>query len=295
MKCVHWLLVLSMFVVSLTGCIESLTEIVVQKDGSGFVYQASYMNIDGNPLAAALGQFGAENAKPKEVTVDEEGFAKAAGRLGEGVRLEWVKKKQNAKGWDGILAKYAFDDVTQLQLKGAGLGISHENGVIKPQENETDMTGLSERELKFDFSAGDTSELTMVLPAMTLPQQPGLSVGRSPFPGPSDQALEGDNQPPEAQLGPMMAMLGPILEGARFLIRVRVDGEIVETDASYVSKKGVVGIMDLKLADLFANKENLQVLQRLQGMEDEDAIRAALADVKGLHMELQPEVSVKFQ
>ena len=295
MRCDHRILALAPLLFCLAGCVESLTEVVVHKDGSGIVYYGSYMNANANPLGAALGQFGVENTEPKTVTIDEESFEKAASRLGKGVRLEWVKKKQNSKGWDGVLAKYAFDDVTQLQLEGGGLGISTFDGVIRPQQPEADMTGLSEKKVTFGFSPGDTSELTVDLPPMTPPQDSGLPGAPASFPDSPDNVLPGGGEPTEAQVAQMMAMMRPMLEGARFLIRVRVNGEIVDTNASHVSKNGKVALLDIKLVELIEDEENRKVLQGLQGVEDEDTIRTDLAKVKGVRMELKPEIHVKFK
>ena len=88
-----------------------------------------------------------------------------------------------------------------------------------------------------------------------------------------------------------MAMLKPMLAGARLAIAIEPAGRLVRTNSPYVTGQRVT-LVDV-LIDPLLNDDTL--LQRLQAARTPDEARAILKSVPGLKVNLDPEITIEFE
>jgi hypothetical protein len=268
------------------GCIKFLSEIKVRPDGSGTMIQTMTMNPTQmkETMEAVARQMGGEatESKPEEnkpaskeepSMFKEKDLRAKARDLGEGVTFVSAEKIETETA-AGVRVTYAFKNISLLSVNprpGAALG----------QEG----AGASAKEaLKFRFSrkANGDSLLTIVFP----PKEKGAAKKPAP-PPPPHQSAEQDAQ--------QLAVMKQIFKGMHIGMSVSIDGRIVKTNAPYVSGSTVT-LMDIDFDPLLANPQTLKALNaKMEGAEGDDSrMAAALKELPGIRVTLEPEVAVEF-
>jgi len=269
MKKLFALLVGAVTVLGLTGCFEQAGLLNVDKDGSGTLklrmYMSTQMMEQMNSLGGLAGGLGGE---PAEVPDPMEQFKSQLKEQGEASGATFVSGKdvKNKAGWSGYEATFKFADVTKLVLGEAVEG-ADDAGAGGPQ---MDMGQVKSR---FEFIKGDVATLKII----------GLDAS-----GAEDEKMSDEEM---ARMGEMLGMVKPRLAGMRATLMVRVNGEIVETNAKF--RPGNTGNqilmaelqMDKLLEDPKAFDQLLQTMKKTQA-----------ADLPGLKMEdpTRPTV-IKFK
>ena len=282
MKRFVYLAIMLAMLAPLTGCFEQLIEVVVKKDGRGYIYVASYMNTQMGGLAEGLGAAlptGAEGGG-FDLQPSKEDYKAKAAEFGEDVRLLWVKDKKNKKGWSGKLAKFEFDDINKIKIvpgdKPEGMG----------DEEKGDEEEEEKKPVTFELVPGETSMLTINIPDLEM---------KGPM-GDDDQENDGAGEAGFQQQMVMMQMMKPMLDGLRMLVRVRVEGEVVESSATHKSKKDQLAtLMDVRFGEVMADMGNLAKFQELENISDPEEAKQAMAKIKGLTVETQENVTVTFK
>src|SRR6185436_3467425 len=100
-----------------------------------------------------------------------------------------------------------------------------------------------------------------------------------------------DATPPPATGPEEMAMMKQMFKGMRILMAVDVEGKVVKTNSPYVEANRVT-IIDFDFEKLLENP-NLKSLDPIFEGSLDDA-RKSLKGVKGIKMQLDPEVNVEF-
>jgi len=214
-KLISCLIITVLFV--FTGCIDHTTVVMVNKDGSGTVTEATYLGLAMQQMmqmAAAMG--GEQNASGGLIMSEEEMKEKAA-TMGEGVTFVSSKELKKQDGSTGVKVVYSFTDINKLKLspdpdaadKGQGM-----MGANQPAPEKSDP-------ITFEFKGGGSPSLVI-----NLPQEDKTTAGE---PTPTEETPV----PPSAQ---EIAMMKQMFTGMRFKIAVGVEGAIKKTNASYVSK-----------------------------------------------------------
>jgi hypothetical protein len=253
----------------LSGCINSGTLVKVKPDGSGTIEQTMLVNAAAiKGLVAGMG--GQAQLKETPGTLNEAEFKRTAERLG--VRpVSLTPLKEN--GFEGSKAIFAFDDISKVRVdQDPQMSGSPSGAPAKPAGNSP---------IKFAFARhGATSLLTITVDEKTAAPGAKPPAGAKPTIEKMDPA--------------MMQMIKSMFQGFKVLIDVEVDGQIVKTNADYVTGSRVT-LLELDMATLFENEAALAALQSKigPGMSIAD-VRPYLKDVKGVKIN-NPNLTIEFR
>jgi len=269
MHLVGRLMVLTAAVVT-TGCLSSTTLVQVQPDGSGTIEQTLLVN----PQTARMmmGGLGADGASPS-ATFNEANLARAAERLGPGVRLLSAEPMRQGI-FEGSKALFAFDDVTTLRLD-QDTAMAGATSRLAPARGESPLS------FQFTRQPGGTSLLTVTFD--------------------ESKADTDDEDDDAAGAGPgmfsdpqMLQVLKSMFAGFRMSVDIEVGGTIVRTNADHVNGPRVT-LLELDLASLMADEAVLTDLQSRMGADMSiAALRPFLKNVRGLKFN-EPVVTIEFR
>ena len=248
------------------GCFQSATILKVNADGSGTIEQRTLITDAGLSQLRAFTIMGGGAGKDLDL-LSEQQARSLAPAIGPGVTYvsSMPIKTVDAQGRDAV---YAFSDVTQLRIseqppapggisiggRGTSAGAEHITFAFTPQP--------------------DGSRLLRIL----VPQPSILRIGMANGSGNGPVSLD--------QLG----MAKQFLAGAQLSIAVEPAGRLVRTSSPYVDGQRVT-LLDVDL-DRVLNDET--VVARLQGAKSPDEAKAALKDMPGLKINLDPEITIEF-
>jgi len=240
-----------------TGCVDGTANLRVARDGSGTLDVRAVSPADatarirtaGFPLDA-MGIGGAELLKsfaPSDAAtlVDRRALEQFARELGPGVRLVSVERVAD-KNKIGFAARYAIPDIREVRWRIAAVDGKPGSG-----------GGLG-----FDFVAGDAA-LLKVIPAEPSSRAPVVQTAAKP---PSSRLLD--------------AAMAALFEGFRLSAVLRVDGEIVRSNAAH--REGA----DVTLMSLSAAAMKGPDLWALLGMR-------SVTDAAEMHRRTPPGVKMQ--
>jgi hypothetical protein len=255
--------------VGLAGCFQNEVVINVNPDGSGTIVETFVLT----PLA--LEQMRSMQAQFSEdgeefSLIDKDELIEQAAQYGGGVRFVSAEPLKTDAG-EGYVATYAFDDVTKLDVK-----MDQAGGDSAPMGASDDGPGL-----RFDFTPGDPASLSI-----RVPQEEAMADAAEES-GMADEMAGADS----AQAEMAMEMMRAMLDGMHIRVAVAPQGTIASTDATY-REDGRIVLLDVTGDILLGDSD---VLQQLSATQDPVAARALIADVPGLKVETQEEVSVSFE
>jgi hypothetical protein len=259
MRSLRVLLLLAVAVTT-SACFQFSSLLVVKPDGSGTIEQR--MLFTQAALAqlrqlAALGG-GAQDFDP----FSEQQARDAAAALGPGVTYISSTPIDTVDGM-GREITYAFTDINSLRLDQGPpgpAGVSVQSG--------------SEDRVSFKLTRQPSGSALLII---SVPQMPIGQGAGSPLPGPASTE--------------QLAMLKPMLAGARVLIDIEPAGQLIRTSSPFVTGKRVT-LLDVNIDALF-NDETL--LGRLQAAGTPEDTKAILKSVPGLKLNLDPELTIEFQ
>jgi hypothetical protein len=245
-----------------SGCFQFSTVLTLKADGSGTIDQHILFS---QAAIAQLQQFAAPGGGQDFEPISEQQARDAATTMGPGVTYVSSSSIDTGEGV-GRDIRYAFSDVSQLHL---------DQGPPPPG-------GLPLAAQRADASDHVSFKLTRqadghALLKIAMPQLRAGGDGTSPSP----------SSPSAAQI----AMLKPLLAGARLTMAVEPDGRLIRTSSPYVTGQRVT-LADVNI-DLLLNDDTL--LQRLQSARTPDEAKAILKSVPGLEVNLDPEITIEFE
>jgi hypothetical protein len=149
-------LTLAALALGATGCMETLTHLRVERDGSGLITLQAFFSERG-PRQTSRGAAD-DNATPAAAlpTFGLDAFARLAGAFGPDVRFLDGKGIVRADGGQGFAAQYRFPDVTRVTLSpeiGDAVLAACSNRRVPP------LSGYS-----FQFEKGPAATLTVLQP-----------------------------------------------------------------------------------------------------------------------------------
>jgi hypothetical protein len=261
------------------GCLNLQTVVKVKPDGSGTLQQTLTMNPEAmegmmEAMAAQMGGKVTKSEKPsgkvekKTVpgTSEAEARAKAA-EFGEGVTFTSVVPIEKPDAM-GATLNFAFKDVSKLHINPKpdkpGKGMGAPGAADKPEDR-----------LQFRFAKAPSGnpQLTVVMGDM---KRDGAKPAATPAPA------AGSDE---------MAMMKQMFKGMRILMAVDVEGKVVKTNSPYAEGNRVT-ILDIDMDKLLANPDVKSLDPIFEGSLDD--ARKALKGVKGIKMNLEPEVQIEF-
>jgi hypothetical protein len=248
-----------------SACFQVTTLVTVNGAGGGTITQRVLF---GAEALAQVRQFAALAAGGVPQTIEavsEQQARDAAGRMGEGVTYVSSTPLFTPTG-EGREATYAFTDINQLHLE--------------PQPPApggfTGAQGL----------AGDVGRLTFALArqpdgrALLRVTVPQIVLTRNRTDRPATGRLPSPDQ---------LAQVRPIVAGARLAIAVEPAGELVGTNSAFVEGRRVT-VIDVEVDQLLTDA----TLAKLRAAQTAAEARTALADVPGVKINFEPELSIEF-
>ena len=246
-----------------SACFQFSTVLRVSGDGSGTIDQRMLFT---QAAVGQLRQFAAMTGggQPFE-PVSEQQARDAAKTMGPGVTYVSSAPIDTSDGV-GRDAHYSFTDISQLRLdqgppSPAGLGLGPSTGA-KPS-------------MSFALTHQPDGHALLTVRVPQLPLVPG-----------GTQAGPFGNMPPADQV----AMLRPMLAGARMSIAIEPEGALVRTSSPYVDGRRVT-IVDVSLDALLSDPT---LVPRLQAAKDAADAKSILRSAPDVHVNLDPELTIEF-
>ena len=267
------ILALLLATTTLTACLNSTTVVKVKPDGSGTVEQTTLVN-----TAALKGMMPGAAAKQSEgPVINREELERTAARMGKGVRLVSAEKATGDPGFEGTKAIFAFDDINQIQISQDPNMSGGTGGGARLSTEPT-----SDDPVKFKFTRGATSS---TLTINYIDRAPAGSVQPNP-------AGKGDM--PDLTNPMIMNMLKTLFQGFKINIGLEVVGNIVKTNAEYVSGPRIT-LLEMDIAELLSDESKLRALQGKLGPDSSlSEVKPYLKDIKGIKID-GPSISVEFR
>lgn len=259
---------------SLGGCLNSNTLIIVKGDGSGTIEQTMTMN----PQTAAqlqqmAGSFGGQGAAKKGGFFNEQDLRDAASKMGEGVTFVSATPIRTAQA-EGTKALYAFTDITKLRMNqkptppGGGGTLQGVPGGSAPE----DML------FRFAKTPRGTATVTAVFPEGKIDQARKTKPAAEPA------------KAPDPMQAAALAMVKQMFNGFKVSIAMQPAGRILKTNSSYVDGQRVT-LLEMDLGQLINDEATLQKLQAAGSLEE---VKRVMQGMKGVKINQDREVSVEF-
>jgi len=267
MKFIKLIILLFIPVILFSGCIKVRSNVVINKDGSGILEEQVLMS---DAVVAMMNEFMSSfqdsTSAPEEFKLfKEDELRDKASEYGEGVKYvsgEEVK----IDGWQGYEAIYSFEDLNKLKME-----TDPNTKIENPQNDEQETEYFS-----FKFIPGDIAELIIDRPDLSNEMKDDEIAVET----------ETDNQEIDDNLIKMM-------DGMSMNISLEINGEIVETNASYVDGSKVT-MLDIDFSEILKNKESLELFKK-NPPNNLDEMKAIAENISGMKVEFQKPVTIKFK
>lgn len=197
----------------------------------------------------------------EESPFNEEAMADRAATLGEGVRVASFEARE-----DGYTVVFDVDDVRQLQY-------SMPDALGESSDEAPEGVDLS-----FDFETGDPATLRVLIPK----------------PDPDKATPPDSTSAPDAQnQARMLTMMRSLFADARMSVAVEVEGDVVESNATYLDGSRVT-LFDLPFVAVF---DVLETNPQLMGDEppEPEAMLDELRTMEGVQVEAPGTIRVQFR
>ncbi len=286
--------------VSLSGCLDMEKVVHIKPDGSGFVEERMLMKRDALAMMQGMAKMAPQPGNEGGFQLlDRDRLEAEATTMGPGVTLISAEALSTPEG-EGYVARYAFADVNQLTLdQNPNQPASGEAAAqVGPPGNdagpdtapdpasgsvETGEPPVRKREaIRFDLRQGDQPVLTIRSPKQ------GKATPADATAAEAAPAALPDG--PERQMA--LQMMQQIFKGMHVAVRVEVDGEITETNASF-RDGSLVTLMDIQFDQILADPERLERLALAQP-EGIEQVKALMQDLPGVKVELNDPVQIRF-
>lgn len=256
---------------TLSGCFQVERVVTVHPDGSATIDETFLMS---KKALSAMGEaFGDTDGKKSGdfSLVKEEQLKSAAANMGEGVSYIGSEKISN-KDYAGYRATYRIPDINKLLISSGPPKVDGKQEPVDPAKAS-----------RFVFTPGAAAMLLIKSP------QPAVKAAAGEKPAATGAAPEPKKLPTAAE----MAMMKQMFDGMRFAFSVKVDGKIIETNATYREKSTVV-LADVDFGKLLSMGP--EELVRLNSAKDGEMsqVLKLLRSFPGVKVDLNEEVKIRF-
>lgn len=257
----------------LAGCLEFDILVKVNPDGSGTIEQTVLMNkeiMDQMQLLAKTFDANGKEIKKDFNIIDKKELIKDAKSMGEGV--SFIKAKSlSTKDQVGYIAYYSFKDINKVKINETPSGKTPLDSKEEQQPPDEPM--------KFSFERGTPAKLVIHQPEKSF--APDSTSGES-----KDSASAGSDAPSFETMAEMM-------KGFRISIVIECNGDITETNATYVSGSKVT-LMEVDFEQLMRNKDKFEEISKHNPASVLE-MKKILEKISGVKMELSNEITVQFK
>lgn len=262
--------ILALCTVLLSGCFQVERVVTVKPDGSGKYTETVMLSKKMVDFIQSMTAKEGEQAKPFELVSPEE-LKSAASKMGSGVSFVSSRTVSN-ESFSGYSAVYAFKDINQLLLEPD-----------PPSLDKNAPPAKQKSKIQFSYTPGPNALLTVALPTTaTVQEQPNTA--QTPSPSKNDQQPD----PKDVE------MLKEMFDGMRFGLHLVIDGNIVETNASYRDGNDIViAEMDFgKLLNMAPDQ-----LAKLKGLQQNDfaASLEVMKKIPGIKIDRNEKLVVRFK
>lgn len=263
---------------AVSGCIQSSTVIKLKPDGSGTIEQTMTMNAEAVAQLSALAAMSDDKDKKSgkgglEDLFSDKAARDSAAKMGPGVTFV-SSEKIDTPDRKGMKAVYAFTDIRKISLE--------EMHTPTPSGGDAAAMGApapGDPPLAFQFTQlpGGNSLLTIVQSGVEKAMKEGVTPPK-----------------PAAAVDPKMAeqgieMMKTFMKGLKVDVLIQVP-RVVKTNSPYVDG-GTVTLLSMDFDKVLADPK---MLDRMQGAKTLADTKALLKDVKGIKVNLEPQVTIEF-
>lgn len=275
----------ALLLVPLVGCMDAQTLIHVRSDGSGYIREQVVMNKalvnSVRAMAKQFEQFEGEKTPGQSFElIDEDTLRRKAGDMGDGVYFISARRVF-AEAGEGYKAYYGFSDINTVRINQ---NPGNRAPAADPGPGAALGGGGTQREfLTFRLIPGNPAELVITAPAHGAFSSEPDSSGTGPDAG----------SPDELQTQEILKQMQQIFEGLRVVLNVEVEGEIVDTNATYVTGSRVT-LMELDFGKLLEMPHRLRdfAARKPKGIAD---AKALMIGIPGIKVDVSPEVRITFE
>jgi len=279
----------------LSGCIQTDTVIHVRPDGSGTIEETVQLS---NALIESMQNLGKEmsesvvgekpeadagpasdaknDVKDKPAQTDPlQGMMKDAeshaAKYGPNVKFVSAApvKGETMSGYKAI---YSFKDINTLRINQ-----NPESKTAAPS-GDKDQAPKKEEIIRFKLVKGPVSKLTMTMPAMD----------KKPDEAKKDDAAKKPTPDPAAA-----EMMKAFFKDMSVKLAIVIDGEIVETNATYRDKSQLT-LLDMNFGKIIENQKIFDNLNAVQPKTIEE-MKGLVKEIPGLKIEMNNPVEVAFR
>ena len=254
---------------ALMGCFESIVLLRVNKDGSGTIEETVVISDAFMELMKSFG--GEEEGEEEEEPINEQELIDKAASMGEGVRYVSAEPVKTDRG-SGYKAIYSFSDINDVRIN------QNPGENVSPPPMGGEEQGPVEEWLRFNFSGGRTATLEIIYPQDMEMHQEEKS---------AESEADMDSNPE------MMEMMRELYQDMHIGIAVEVDGEITDTNASYVDGSTVT-LMDIDFAKILEDEEKFKELMNANP-ETVEEMKELVKDNPGIKVETEESIRIRFR
>jgi len=266
-------IIVTLLILFLIGCVDTSTVIKVKRDGSGTIEEKIIISLDFLELIQSMSGEAAEPVEDLDM-LDEEELKEKAGQIGEDVAFVSAESIKTDSG-TGYKAIYSFKDINKIRINQNPAENVPTPGPGGPDAEETGEF------ITFSFKKGSTSTLNIFNP-------------REEVSGEKDQGNEDTAAGTDTAADPgMLDMMRQIYQDMRISMAVEVEGSIIDTNALYREGSRII-IMELDFAKLLENEEQFQKLARANPDTLEET-KELFKDIPGMKVELQDTLKITFR
>ena len=273
MKKIKYFLLFLFPVILFSGCIKVDTTINVKKDGSGTIEETVLISSAVVEMLKGFMTSFKDSTNTEEFKMFKEDEIKSKGSE-YGKNVKYVSSEMLKKdGWEGYKAVYAFEDLNTLKMNP-----NPNDQVPTDMQNKKDSGENGDEEYYFfKFTPGNVAEITIDRPEL-----------KDETNGETDEDTTATQEN-----NPMAEKMLELMKGMSAKINLKLDGKIVETNASFVNGSDIT-LLNIDFDKLLENPETLEQLKKHPPKDLED-MKEISKNIPGIEVELQKPVIIKFK
>jgi hypothetical protein len=224
-------------------------------------------------MAASFAAMGGEESEDEFSLYDEEELIADASKMGKGVKFS-KGEKLSEKNREGYLAVYIFEDINDLVL-------DQNPSEVMPMGEAAENDESSGNKINFKFTKGIVSDLTVIMPEEKFSEKKEDDY---------ETPAEGNDDPIDEEA---IEQLKTFIKDFRITIQLIVDGDITETNATYV-KENEITLLNMNLEKLMDSPEKLTELEKYNNISLSEA-KELFKKIPGMKFELNEKINVQFK
>ena len=270
MKISRWITIAFATAVLFNGCIQIETTLFINKDGSGTINERVVMS---KAFVNMLKEFALsfqDSTSKEEFTLfkDDEIIDDAKNY---GADVNYVSHNFiSDENWEGYKAIYSFNDVSKIK--------------ISPDPDDKVEVGMGDEETGqakefyyFSFIQGDIAELIIDRPEIEKDK------------GESEEIEQDETEEINDEIGDEFLEM---MDGMSIKIKVGVDGNIVNTNASYVDGSEVT-LFQMDFSEMMKDKDNFKEFTNKEP-KNLDEMKEFLEKFPSMKIEIEKPIKIKF-